>query len=62
MCYVYLQNINTKWGVGMLLYRDLNVKLVKETQAYGTNHWWRTNPNLIWEAEIYAASKKKSNN
>ena len=43
----------------MLLYRDLNVRLVKETQADGTNKWWGTNPNLIWEAEIFAASKKK---
>ena len=42
----------------MLLYRNLNVKLVKETQAGGTNKWWGTNPNLIWEAEIFGASKK----
>ena len=54
---VYLQDINTKWGVGMLLYCDLNVKLVKETQADGTNKWWGTNPNLIWHGKIYAANK-----
>ena len=54
---VYLQNINTKWGVGMLLYHDLNVKLVKETQADRTNKWWGMNPNLIWYGEIYVGCK-----
>ena len=56
---VYLQDINTIWGIGMLLYHDLNVKLVKKTQADSTNKWWGTNPNLIWHGEIYAATKKQ---
>ena len=55
---VYLQDINTKWSVGMLLYGNLNVKLVKERQSDSTNKWYRTNPSLVWNAEIYSANFK----
>ena len=54
---IYLQDINTKWGVGMLLYRDVIMKLVKEKQSDSTNKWYGTNPNLPWVAEIYSSKR-----
>ena len=40
----------------MNLYRDMNAKFVRTRQRDGTYKWDSTNPNLIWEAEIYARS------
>ena len=40
----------------MNLYRDINAKFVRTRQRDGTYKWDSTNPNLIWEAEIYARS------
>ena len=40
----------------MNLYRDMNAKFVRTRQRDGTYKGDSTNPNLIWEAEIYARS------
>ena len=53
---VFLQSINDKWKIGLNLYRDMNAKFVRTRLRDGTYKWDSTNPNLIWEAEIYARS------
>ena len=51
---ILLHLINDKWKIGMDLYRDLNAKFVRERQSDGTWRSWGTNPNLVWEAEMYS--------
>ena len=41
----------------MNLYRDMNAKFVRERQSDGTWRWWSTNPNLVWEAEIFSRNR-----
>ena len=38
----------------MDLHCELNSKFVRERQSDGTWSWWGTNPNLVWEAEMYS--------
>ena len=51
---IFLHPINDKWNIGTNLYRDLNAKFTRTRLRDGTYKWDSTNPNLIWEAEIYS--------
>ena len=53
---IFLQSINDKWKIGINLYRDFNAKFTRTRTRDGTYNWDSTNPNLIWEAEIYSRS------
>ena len=53
---IFSQSINDKWKIGMNLYRDMNAKFTRTRLRNGTYKWDSTNPNLIWEAEIYSNS------
>ena len=53
---IFLQSINDKWKIGMNLYRDMNAKFTRTRLRDGTYKWDSTNPNLIWEVEIYSRS------
>ena len=53
---IFSQSINDKLKIGMNLYRDMNAKFTRTRLRDGTYKWDSTNPNLIWEAEIYSNS------
>ena len=53
---IFLQSINDKWKIGINIYRDINAKFTRTRLRDGTYKWDSTNPNLIWEAEVYSRS------
>ena len=55
---IFLHSVNDKWKIGTNLYRDFNAKLVRERQSDGTWKYWGTNPNLVWEAEIFSRNRR----
>ena len=54
---IFSQSVSEKWNITANLFRDINAKFVKTALSNGTNKWYATNPNLIWEAQIFARNR-----
>ena len=54
---IFSQSVSEKWNITANLFRDINAKFVKTALSNGTNKWYATNPNLIWEAQIFTRNR-----